>query len=254
MQIVGFIIGIEIFKFTITHRSKKKCYLTILSQNRVIKIFYCSVCTGEALDGLGDFKVGGKIIQTVKCADELVLMAEEETVLQRMINKLIETGRYYGIETNVEKTKVMIISRHPSPITITIDQEQLENLKCFKYLGSMLTEDGRCTCEIKSRIAMAKAAFNKKKNLFTSKLDLNLRKRLVRCYVWSIALYGTENWTLRATDQKHLKSLEMWCWRRMKISWPDHVRKEEVLLRINEERNILHEIIKQGQLDWLHLT
>jgi hypothetical protein len=118
----------------------------------------------------------------------------------------------------------------------------------------MLTEDGRCRCEIKSRIAMAKAAFNKKKNLFTSKLDLNLRKRLVRCYVWSIALYGAENWTLRATDQKHLKSLEMWCWRRRKISWPDHVRKEEVLLRINEERNILHEIIKQGQLDWLHLT
>ena len=61
---------------------------------------------------------------------------------------------------------------------------------------SMLTEDGSCTCEIKSRIAMAKAAFNKKKNLFTSKLDLNLRKRLVRCCVWSIALYGAETWTL----------------------------------------------------------
>ena len=76
----------------------------------------------------------------------------------------------------------------------------LENVKCFKYLGSMLTEDGRCTCEIKSRIAMAKAAFNKKKHLFTSKLDLNFRKKLVKCYVWSMALYGAETWTLRATD------------------------------------------------------
>jgi hypothetical protein len=80
----------------------------------------------------------------------------------------------------------MIISRQPFPITITINQNQLENVKYFRYLGSMLTEDGRCTCEIKSRIAMAKAVFNKKKNLFTSKLDLNLRKRLVRCYVWSV--------------------------------------------------------------------
>ena len=62
-------------------------------------------------------------------------------------------------------------------------------------LGSMLTEDGRCTCEIKSRIVIAKAAFNKKKNLFTSKLDLNLRKKLVKCYVWSMALYGAEAWT-----------------------------------------------------------
>ena len=57
-----------------------------------------------------------------------------------------------------------------------IDQKQLENVECFKYLGSMLTNDGRCTCEIKSRIAMAKAAFSKKKTLFTSKLDLNLRE------------------------------------------------------------------------------
>ena len=49
-----------------------------------------------------------------------------------------------------------------------IDQIQPEIVECFKYLGSMLTNDGRCTCEIKSRIAMAKAVFNKK-TLFTSK-------------------------------------------------------------------------------------
>jgi len=150
----------------------------------------------------------------------------------------------------VDKTKVMTISRQPSPITITIDQKQQENVKSFKYLGSMLTEDGMFTCEIKSRIAMAKAAFSKK-NLFTSKLDLNLRKRLVRCYVWSIALYGAETWTLRKTDQKQLESLEMWCWRRMeKISWTDHVRNEEVLFRVNEERNILYETIKR-KANWI---
>jgi hypothetical protein len=97
---------------------------------------------------------------------------------------------------------------------------------------------------------MTKAAFNKKKNLFTSKLDFSLRKRLVRCYVWSIALYGAETWTLRVTDQKHLESCEMWCWRRMEISRTDHVRNEEVLLRINEQRNILHEIIK-WRANWI---
>ena len=109
----------------------------------------------------------------------------------------------------------------------------------------MLTNERRCTCEIKSRIVMAKAAFNKKKNLFTSTLDLNLRKKLVKCYIWSMAVYGAETCTLRAADQKHLESFEM-CWRRMeKISWTDHVRNEEVLLRVNEQRNILHEIRKR---------
>ena len=53
---------------------------------------------------------------------------------------------------------------------------------------------------------MAKAAFNTKKTLFTSALDLNLRKKLVKCYIWSMALYGTENWTLRAADKKYLEN------------------------------------------------
>jgi hypothetical protein len=39
---------------------------------------------------------------------------------------------------------------------------------------------------------MEKAAFNKKKTLFTSKMELNLRKKLVKCYIWSMALYGAE--------------------------------------------------------------
>jgi hypothetical protein len=52
-----------------------------------------------------------------------------------------------------------------------------------------------------------------------------MRKKLVKCYIWSRALYGAETWTLRAVHQKHLESYEMWCWRRMeKISWNDHVR------------------------------
>jgi len=136
-----------------------------------------------------------------------------------MIHKLIEIGGCYGMEMNVEETKVMRISRQQFPVKIMIDQQQLENVESFKYLGSILTKDGRCTCEIKCRTAMAKAAFNKKRALFTSTLDLKLRKKLVKCYIWSIVLYGAETWTLRAVDQKHLESFEMWCWRRMeKIS------------------------------------
>jgi len=83
-----------------------------------------------------------------------------------MTDKLIEIGRCYGMEKNVEETKVRRISRKLFPVRIMIGQKQLQNVESFKYLGSMLTNDGSCTCEIKSRIAMAKAAFNKKKVLF----------------------------------------------------------------------------------------
>ena len=63
--------------------------------------------------------------------------------------------------------------------------------------------------------------------------------------------YGAENWTLRAADQKYLESFEIWYWRRMeKISWADHVRNEEVLLRVNEQRKILHEMRKR-KANWI---
>jgi hypothetical protein len=62
----------------------------------------------------------------------------------------------------------------------------------FTYFGSVITNYARSTREIKSRISMARTAFNKKKTPFISKLDLNLRKTLVTCYIWSIVLYSAE--------------------------------------------------------------
>ena len=73
----------------------------------------------------------------------------------------------------------------------------------------------------------------------------------MKCYIWSIALYGAETWTIGAVEQKQLESFEMWCWRRTeKISWTDHMRNEEVLLKVKEQRNILPEISKR-KANWI---
>jgi predicted nucleotidyltransferase len=66
---------------------------------------YNEYLTKEALETLGDYKIGGQIIHTVKYADDLVLLAKEERVLQDMIDKLTEIGRCYGMEMNMKKTK-----------------------------------------------------------------------------------------------------------------------------------------------------
>jgi hypothetical protein len=69
----------------------------------VLVILYNECLTRDALEGFGDFKIGGQIIRTVKYADDLVLLAKEEKVLQGMIDKPIEIGRCYGMEMNVGK-------------------------------------------------------------------------------------------------------------------------------------------------------
>jgi len=105
--------------------------------------------------------------------------------------------------------------------------------------------------EIKSQTAMAKAAFNNK-TLFTSKLGINLRKKLVKCYIWFCTPYGAyaaKTWTFRKADQKYLERFEIWCWKRLeKIRWTDHV-KNEVWHRVMEEKNILR-IRKRTKAKW----
>ena len=53
---------------------------------------------------------------------------------------------------------------------------------------------------------MAKQYSKKKRALFSDKLDLNLRKKLVKCYTWSFVFYGAGTCTLRKVDQKYLGS------------------------------------------------
>ena len=83
----------------------------------------------------------------------------------------------------------------------------------MEYINCLdsITNDARCTSEIKPRVTMATAAFNKKGALFTSKSDFHLRKKLAKCYIWSIALYGAEIVILRKVDHKYLGSFEICC-------------------------------------------
>jgi hypothetical protein len=122
----------------------------------------------------------------VKYADDLVLLAKKEIMQQGTADRLTETGICYGMEMNVEKMKVMRISRQQFPVHMLANQKQLKNVEYFKYLANMITDDAIGTYEINSRIAMAKAAFNKV-TLFTSKMNLNLMDKLVKCYIWNIA-------------------------------------------------------------------
>ena len=76
-------------------------------------------------------------------------------------------------------------------------------------------------------------------------MEKDLRKRLVKCFAWSVALYGAETWTLRRTEQKRLEAFEMWIWRRMeRVKWADKIKNAVKLERVGEGR-IMLELIKK---------
>lgn len=76
------------------------------------------------------------------------------------------------LEGDVDRAKVVRISRQQSPVLNMVDQQLLKTVTCFGCVGSLITNGARCMYEIKSRIVMIRTSFNKKKSLFTSRLDL----------------------------------------------------------------------------------
>ena len=123
---------------------------------------------------------------------------------------------------NVKKIKVIKITRErQGRVNIVIDGQQLEQVSSFKYLGiSWITEDGKYELEVRTRIARAKEAFSKRRELLTKSMSHKIKKKLIKTSVWSIALYASETWTLRKEEYRKLDTLEMWLWRLIeKVSW-----------------------------------
>ena len=147
--------------------------------------------------------------------------------------------------------------------SVALNSVQLEQIDHFKYLGSWIPSDGRSDMDIRCRIGQAKQAFIDMKNVLCARsLGLGVRKRLLKCYIWSVLLYGCESWTINKNMEQKLKATEMWFWRKMmRISWTEKLTNEVVLKKVGSERQLLatirrrkwrffgHELIREGGIE-----
>ena len=195
-------------------------------------------------------KVGGVNMNNIRFADDTALLATSEVKLQSIVDRLVADSEEYGMEVNIKKTECMVVKKESMPhinCRICIKGEELKRVDSFKYLGSIITEDGRCTKDIKSRIAQAKQAFNDLRKVLCNKnMSFSVRKRVLVCYVWSILLYGCESWTMNKDLRKKVEAFEMWCLRRMqRISYSAHKTNAEVLKQTCQERKLLRTIVER---------
>ena len=110
----------------------------------------------ETIDGFqGGLQIGGQMIMNLHYADDIILLATSEAELQELVDRLDHVSRKYSLLINVDKTKVMAsdgIACH-----ILIKNELLEQVDTFQYLGSLITEDGQCTTEFRTRLNRGQA-------------------------------------------------------------------------------------------------
>ena len=206
---------------------------------------------------LTGIKIGGKNINNLRYADDTVLMANNKEDLNEIVQTVKQHSSIGGLEMNAKKTKTMVFSKIAETPTanLTIDSAPIEQVKIFKYLGAILTDDSRTETEIKARIGMSKQKFSELKNLLTTKqLTLNLRKKMLHCYIYSILTYGSETWTLTKALENKINALEMWCLRRMgKVSWKDFKSNKEVLKTMDAKPELLG-MIKTRKLSYFGHT
>ncbi|KAL4152683.1 hypothetical protein QTP88_000516 [Uroleucon formosanum] len=143
--------------------------------------------------GIG-VKIGGVLITMLRFADDIVVLATSEEDLQAALNVMNFTFKEYSLKINSAKTKTLVCYKKNVPsINITLENKEIIQVDHFKYLGSIITDDGKSIKEIRSRIGQANNTFLKKRKILTSKnMNIATKKRLIKTYVWSVALYGSE--------------------------------------------------------------
>jgi len=115
------------------------------------------------------------------------------------------------MKINQRKTKILICSKQQIYANITLDGIPLEAVQSFTYLGSKITSDGKSHTDIVCGIAQAKQSYYKRRNLFTSnRISLDTRKTLTKSFVWSVALYGAETWTIMKADKAKIEAFKVW--------------------------------------------
>ena len=220
----------------------------------------------ESNDGV---TINGVCINNIRYADGTALIADSGEGLQKLLDLGLDASSDEGLEINCKKTFCMVVSKERQPPTCNLicKGTGIEQVNSFNYLGSMLTSDGRCEKEIRRRIEIAKTSFNQMSPVLKDrKLSIPLKVRLLKCFIWSVLLYGCESWTLSAALTRNIETTEMWFYRRMlRVSYTAHGTNISVLQRMGQERQLLRtikerqtrftgHIIRKGELEDLILA
>ena len=139
-------------------------------------------------------KIAGRNINNLRYADDATLMAESEEELKSHLMKVKEESKTFGLKLNIQKPKIMASSPMAS---WQIDEETMEIVRDFIYLGSQITADSYCSHEIKRLLLLRrKAMINLESILKSRDITLTTKVPLVKAMVFPVVMSSCESWTI----------------------------------------------------------
>ena len=197
-----------------------------------------------------------KDIVELQYADDLVLLANSPTDLQRSLDLLTDAYNSMGLKVNISKTEVVVqnINNNIDPIhpQFHIQEEELKTVDRFTYLGSILSSSCSIDLEINARINNASVAFGRLNHrVFNNRnLKTTTRAAVYRAVCVSTLLYGSETWTLYKRHTKALEAFHIQCLRRiLGISWKDHIKYDTIYERTNTSS--IESTLAKRHLKWV---
>jgi hypothetical protein len=175
---------------------------------------------------------------------------------QNTLNRLNDSVLQYGMRFAPSKCKVLVQDWNSAVPNLSLDDEVLDVVDNFTYLGSCVTNDGSIHKEISLRVAKARAAYAGLGHLWRRKdVSLKTKARVYNASVRSVLLYGCETWALRAEDTRRLETFDQRCLRRLaKVRLSDKVSSAKVRHRVFGEDNVKNALgnrMELSRLRWL---
>lgn len=203
----------------------------------------------------GGLNLGNNKIVSLAYADDLVILAESEGELQTNINKFNASCLDFGMKISVGKTKVMKISKKGGEIKCKIDQEGIEQVASFTYLGCIISEDGKLDNELESRISKANAVSCQLRNTLFNKKEVSTKTKLSvhRAIFRPILMYGSESWVdtnskIQKLEVTDMRVLRMISGVRRWDQWQERISNDSIRNQLGVTD--IDEAARQSRLRW----
>ena len=147
-------------------------------------------------------------INNLRYADNNTLMAESKKELKSLLKKAKEESEKAGLTLNIQKTKILA----SSPITSwQIDEETIERVTDFLFLGSKISVDGDCSHEIKRSFLLGRKTMTNLDSMLKSRdITLPTKVRLIKAMVFPMVMYRCESWTVKQAEEQGVNISELW--------------------------------------------
>ena len=147
-------------------------------------------------------KIAGRNSNNLRYADDTTLMTESEEELTSLLMKEKEKSKKAGLKLKIQKTKIMA----SGPITSgQIEEETMERVTDFIFLGFKIILDSGCSHGIERRLLLGRKVMTNLDSIFKSRnITLPTNIRLVKAMVFPAVVYGCESWTIKKAEHRLL--------------------------------------------------